>query len=503
MTLGTGPSAGSNLVRRLLGPDGAAPALIGAHRLWSREELADRVRLAAGALADAAESSDDRVLLLCANDEAFVVGYLSTLWAGLIAVPLNPLSPVDELVREADAVGATLLVTGPQCAALGAALVDRRATRLVDLEGAHANASIPIAARVESDPAALVFTTGTAGAPKPATLTHGSLAANLDQLARRLAGVVHEGDVSLGLLPFFHVFGLNVALGYSLAAGHPLVLVSEFHPAQAVAAARAHGVAVMAGVPAMYAAFLSLDETDAPTDAFASIRLAVSGGAALAPAIAEGMRHRFGVELEQGYGLTETSPVVATTVGVEGCPSGSIGTALEGVELRIVDVDGNDALVGDPGEVWVRGPNLFQDYWGDATATARVRTPDGWLRTGDLAVRDRAGVVTLVDRAKDLVIVSGFNVFPGEVEEVIRQHPDVAEAAVAGMPDERTGEAVVAWIVAVPGRTVDLDGVDALVHQQLARYKWPTRYEIVPTLPRTYIGKLLRRELREAVRDSE
>lgn len=492
-----------NLVHRLLRPAGPDPLCIEGDRVWTRVEVRAAVARFAAVLRAAAPGPDARVVLLAANDSAFVIGYLATLWAGLVAVPANSLSPVDELAREVEAVDASLLVVGPQCEALAAELINRRPMPILHPLAATDHAPIEPERRRVEDPAALVFTTGTAGAPKAAILTHGSLAANLDQLGARLADVLIPGEAALGLLPFFHVFGLNVALGLSLAAGLSLVLVPEFHPGAAIAAIAKHQVAVMAGVPAMYAAFLALNDEAAAGDALASVRIAVSGGAALPPSVAAAMATRFGVHLEEGYGLTETSPVVTTTVGTVGAAPGSVGVALPGVEVRVVDVDGEDTLVGDPGEVWVRGANVFPGYWNDATATARVLTPSGWLRTGDLGVLDDAGALTLVDRAKDLVIVSGFNVFPAEVEDVLRTSEDVAEVAVAGMPDDRTGETVVAWIVAAPGRTVDLDALDALAGRHLARYKRPTRYELVTTLPRTYIGKLLRRDLRRSVTDLE
>jgi long-chain acyl-CoA synthetase len=207
------------------------------------------------------------------------------------------------------------------------------------------------------------------------------------------------------------------------------------------------------------------------------------------------MRDRFGVEVHQGYGLTEASPVVTTTAVHERPRPGSIGPPLPGVEVRLVDPDGHDALEGDAGEIWVRGPNVFAGYWDDPEATARVLTPDGWLRTGDIAAVDADGWLTLVDRAKDVVIVSGFNVYPGEVEEALAGHPDVADVAAAGEPDARTGETVVAYVV--PREGCAPDPVELLRHagRRLARYKLPSRIEFVPELPRSATGKVLRREL--------
>jgi long-chain acyl-CoA synthetase len=224
----------------------------------------------------------------------------------------------------------------------------------------------------------------------------------------------------------------------------------------------------------------------------------VSGAAPLAPELVAAMRERFALDVHDGYGLTEASPVVTTSAVAVKPRAGSVGPPLPGVEIRLVDVDGNDVLEGDPGEILVRGPNVFAGYWGDADATARVLGPDGWLHTGDVGVADADGWLSLVERAKDVVIVSGFNVYPGEVEHVLAQHPDVADVAVKGEPHPRTGETVVAYVVPKPG--THPDPVELLRHagRRLARYKLPTRVELVDVLPRSFAGKLLRRELSPA-----
>jgi len=222
--------------------------------------------------------------------------------------------------------------------------------------------------------------------------------------------------------------------------------------------------------------------------------LCVSGAAALSPRTAAAMYERFGAVVHDGYGLTEASPVVTTTAVAAEPRPGSIGPPLPGVEVRLLDRDGNPALEGDPGELVVRGPNVFAGYWNDAVTTNGVLA-DGWLHTGDIAVADADGWLTLVDRAKDVVIVSGFNVFPGEVEDALRTHRDVEDVAVVGEPHPRTGETVVAYVVPRAGH--ELDPVELLRHagRKLARYKLPTRVELVNALPRTLAGKLVRRAL--------
>jgi len=479
-----------SLAARFLAGDPAAPALLGP-RACTRGELRARVASLAGALVAAGVGSDAPVLIGTPNDDRFVVAYLATLWCGAVAVPVNPRAPEPELTREAQLVG-PVAVIAHDCDAL-VAVAHALAVPVCSPDAS--GLAIECVDRADADPAALLFTAGTGGPPKAATLTHGSLGANLDQLLAHPAIDLGPSDVGLGVLPFFHVFGLNVGLGLALAAGAPLVPVAEFDPAGSLRTVQEFGVTVIGAVPALYDAWCQV--VDGPSDALSTVRLAVSGGAALAPALAARVHDRFGITVYEGYGLTETSPVVSTTIGLDPPPPGSIGTPLPGVEVRIVDSDGEDVVAGDPGEVWVHGPNVFAGYWHDDDATGRAITSDGWLRTGDIAVREANGALRLVDRAKDLVIVSGFNVYPGEVEDVLRAHSDVVDVAVAGVPDVRSGEAVAAWVVLAPGASPDAIALDALATRQLSRYKRPTRYEFVAELPRTFIGKLQRRVLRD------
>jgi long-chain acyl-CoA synthetase len=228
---------------------------------------------------------------------------------------------------------------------------------------------------------------------------------------------------------------------------------------------------------------------------FQTVRVATSGAARLSTEVAERMKSRFGVSVAEGYGLTEAAPVVTTSTGHE-LRSGSIGAPVPGVKLRLVDADGSDVLVGDAGEIWVQGPNVFQGYWNDPEATRTALTDDGWLRTGDIAVVDDDGYLYLVDRAKDLIIVSGFNVFPAEVEQVLMEHPSIDRCAVVGVPHPHTGEAVKAYVVTAPGRSIDEDDVIAFAQDRLARYKCPDKVMFVDDLPEGMAGKVLRRALR-------
>jgi long-chain acyl-CoA synthetase len=408
-------------------------------------------------------------------------------------VPLNPVAPRAELESELAAVAAELIVCGPGhvSPAAGVAALDITA----------ALRHQPIAActpRDDDDLAVLLFTSGTAGMPKAAMLSHGNLIANIRQVQDAPGLAVRADDVGLGVLPFFHVFGLNVVIGLTLAAHATLVSVPRFDPAKSVEVIREHGVTVIAAVPAIFRAWLDLGpEVDA--SAFASVRLAVSGAAALSADTLSAIQTRFGMRIHEGYGLTEASPIVTTTAVEQAVRPGSIGPPVPGVKVRLVDRDGEDALEGDPGEIWVRGANIFGGYWNDAEQTARVLV-DGWLHTGDIAVADDDGWLTLVDRAKDLIIVSGFNVYPGEVEAALVEHDDIVDAAVVGELDPRSGERVVAFVVPNPGTNPTATILTAHLRRRIARYKIPQRFEIVSELPHTFAGKVLRRALRESAR---
>ncbi len=486
-------------------PDDAV-ALVSRGRTTTYGQLRDQVARLRGGLTRLGLEPGDRVAIVAANNWYFVVSYLAVLGAGYVAVPINPTSPKPEVHRELAAIGARAVIVGPSGRATVAGL-DRiglpalkhvvasdddvpAAERLGDLLDGEPT---PLVERADDDLAALIFTSGTAGSPKAAMLTHGNLLANLRQCQDHPGRAQTAGDVALGVLPFFHIFGLNVVLGLTFLAGASVVAVERFDPQSALEAVRNHGITVISGAPTMWSSWAALP--GAPADAFRTVRLATSGAARLDPETAAAMERRFGVTVTEGYGLTEASPVVASGHGLE-APAGSIGVPLPGVHVRLVDADGQDALIGDPGELWVQGPNVFRGYWEDPAATAEALTPDGWLRTGDIAVVDDDGFLSLVDRVKDLIIVSGFNVYPAEVEEVIALHPAVEEVAVVGVPHPHSGEAVKAYVVVAPGRSVEEDDVITHCEAHLARYKCPQKVMFVDELPHSATGKVLRKLLR-------
>jgi long-chain acyl-CoA synthetase len=485
-----------------------AVALISRRDETTYGRLREQVAGLRGGLAALGLRPDDRVAILCSNNWYFVVGYLATLGSGMVAVPLNPLSPAPEVERQLAVVGARAVIVGPAALPTMQNLDRGRVPTLehviaahgVELAGAHdldeliGTPPVPLIEREDHDLAVLLFTSGTAGSPKAAMLSHGNLLSNFDQ---REHSPVQErsDDVILGIVPLYHILGLNGVLGLALFSGAAIVLIERFDPSSALDAVQRNHVTIVAGPPTMWSAWANLD--DAPADAMASVRLAVSGAAKLPAEVADKIAARFGVHIWEGYGLTETAPVVATSVGTD-APPGSIGRPVHGVDIRLVDSDGDDVLVGDAGEIWVHGPNVFQGYWEDPEATRSALTSDGWLRTGDLAVVDDDGYLFLVDRAKDIIIVSGFNVYPAEVEEILDEHPGVSACAVVGVTHPHTGEAVKAYVVPDPERAVEEDELIDWCQARIARYKCPTKIMFVEELPQGIVGKVLRRELRSA-----
>lgn len=499
-----------NLASIIDGHDGGLVALVSRGRSTTYGDLRDQVARFRGALIELGVGHGDRVAMLCGNGRYFVVAYLATIGMGAVAVPMNPLSPAPELadelstvapkvvVCEASAVPSFgevdrdaitsithIVVTDDKGAALGGAASTRHFDEM--LSGAPS----PAVDVDESTPAVFIFTSGTAGAPRAAMLSHGNLMANLRQ-TNSTSDHVSKGDVVFGVLPLFHIFGLNVVLGSTLLAGATVVLVQRFDPVTAVETIIERRITVVPGAPPVWIALSLLEGVDPKS--FAGVRLALTGAARMPDDATERLRRRFGIDLREGYGLTEAAPVVTSSIGVEN-RTGSVGRVLNGVSVRVVDESGDDVLVGDPGEVLVKGPNVFLGYWNDPDATRRVIDSDGWLHTGDIATVDGQGYLYLVDRSKDLIIVSGFNVYPAEVEDVLMEHPAVAEAGVIGVPHPHTGEAVRAYVVLRPGFEADEDALIDHCHDYVARYKCPSKVLIVDSLPRNDAGKLLRRSL--------
>ncbi|NDH22438.1 MAG: long-chain fatty acid--CoA ligase [Actinobacteria bacterium] len=470
-------------------------------------QLSAEVEKTRGVLVSLGLEPGDRVAILCATNFRFVRAWFGILGAGMVAVPLNPQSPAPEIERELAQVGAKAVIAGP--AGIGVLeQVDRSVVPTlkhvlrpsgvglpdsVDLDVLRETVEpAPMVERADGDLACLMFTSGTAGAPKAAMLTHGNLAANLRQNMATSGKVVRPDDIGLCVLPLFHIMGLNSILNLSLYAGATLVLQERFDPMTVFETIVDEQISVLVGPPTMWAALSQVDLV--ADDALKTIRIAVSGAATLPNRVVEEVAGRFGVRILEGYGLTEAAPGV-TRATDDDTPIGSIGRPMAGMEVRIVDAAGDDVYIGDEGEILVRGDNVFVGYLDDPEATARAIDPQGWLHTGDIAVVDDDGFVYIVDRAKDLIIVSGFNVFPAEVERVLNAHPGVVESGVVGVPHPHTGESVKAFIVAEPGRVLEEDDLIEWCATELARYKCPTKIDLVDEIPRGLGGKIIRREL--------
>jgi long-chain acyl-CoA synthetase len=349
--------------------------------------------------------------------------------------------------------------------------------------------------------AALLYTSGTSGRPRAAMLTHRALLANIDQVAQVEPPMIHGDDVVLGVLPLFHVYGLNAVLGGVLRHRAKLVLVDRFDPQGTLDLIEDEACSVVPVAPPVFAHWLKPDKErsdDHLAERLGPVRMMLSGSAPLSPELIDRFTERTGIPVHQGYGLTEAAPVVTSTLCSRELQSRSVGAALPGIAIRLVDQRGRTPAGEDPGEIQVCGANLFSGYWPDGSGGPDA---DGWWSTGDLGFLDATGDLFLVDRLKELVIVSGFNVYPIEVEDVIREVEGVTEAAVIGVDDATTGEAVVAYVRA-PGTDPATMGEAVRAHCEwrLARFKQPSRIEVVDELPLTGTGKVQKGRLRAAER---
>ncbi|WP_267594081.1 AMP-binding protein [Carbonactinospora thermoautotrophica] len=456
-------------------------------------ELDARVDAMAVGLGRRGLTPGDRVALLLGNTPEFVITYFGALRAGLVALPVHTGYTGAELRRViADARPGLVVYDERGAEAVAAAQVPALAVGSPEYaELASRSPTQPVdSGRGGEDLAVLGYTAGTTGEPKAAMLSHRALLANLEQCARIDPPPLAGDDVVLIALPLFHLYALNTALGGVAHMAATAVLVDRFDPDETLRLVRRHGVTNIPGVPGMYASWLGCSGL---REALASVRLLVSGAVLLPPAMLKEWITVTGQPVFEGYGLTEAAPVLTSTLCTGKVKPGSVGRALPGIELRLVDEDGDDVDEGDPGEIVVRGANLFSGYWPDGSGGP---DPDGWFRTGDVAYADEDGDLFLVDRRKELIIVNGFNVYPSEVEEAIREHPDVAEAAVIGVPDPATGEVVTAYVVPRPGAELTAEDVLAHCAGRLARFKSPSHVRIVSDLPRSTTGKIAKGRLR-------
>ncbi|MEB3020024.1 long-chain-fatty-acid--CoA ligase [[Mycobacterium] crassicus] len=442
----------------------------------------------------------DRVGVMLPNTPAFAIVFYGIMHRGAVAVPMSPLLKAREVEFYLSNTGAKAMFATPAFApeaSAGAGQADAQCWIVDDAGLAELLTGLPtseaVVQRGDDDVAVILHTSGTTGKPKGAMLTHASLNRNAEVCVRTLIEIGPD-DVVMGCLPLFHVFGLTCGLNASVLAGATLTLLPRFEPAKALEVIRRDGVTVFEGVPTMYAGLLSRAADTAP-EATRTLRTCVSGGAALPVQVLTDFEKAFGCTILEGYGLSESSPVATFNHPHRPRKVGSIGTPIEGVEARVADAAGADARQGEPGEIQIRGHNVMLGYWNLPEATAATITADGWLCTGDVGRVDEDGYYYIVDRTKDLIIRGGYNVYPREVEEVLYEHPAVAEAAVIGIPHDSLGEDVGAAVALKAGMAVAPDELCEYVKARVAAYKYPRRIWLVAALPKGPTGKILKREI--------
>jgi long-chain acyl-CoA synthetase len=494
----------SDLVRR--SASSQAPdkiALIWQDQAMTWAELDARVDAAARALLALDLPDRDgypaRVVIALPNVPEFAVAYFATLRAGLVAVPTNPGYTGRELSHLLTDSGASVLVGTPAVLAATDVDIPHRFTSALPTQ--------PDGEPVQPGSGGealgvLLYTSGTEGSPKGAMLSHRALLANHDQLDRIEPPPLVNDDILLLALPLFHAYGLNSGLGALAHHGATGVLMERFDPVESLRLVGVHHVSAIVGVPPMYVAWSLLPEFG---EVFATVRLAVSGAAPLDPAAARRLLAATSRPVFEGYGLTETAPVLTSTLASPVPKPGSIGRAIPDVTIKLVAANGDEITLTDddfdddsagspgtdPGEIVARGPNLFSGYWPDGRDGP---DSDGWWPTGDVAYADGDGDLFLVDRLRELILVSGFNVYPYEVEQVLGGHPAVREAAVLGVPHPYTGQTVKAYVVV--REPIGTEELLAYCERNLARFKCPTAIEFVASLPHSATGKVRKAALR-------
>lgn len=478
-----------------------APAVRLGDAVLSYGELDDRSARLATLLREHGVEPGDRVGVMLPNVLDFPVAYYGVLRAGGIVVPMNVLLKRREIAFYLEDSGARLLLAWHGFAAEardGAA--DAGATDIevepeafaAQLDGLEPTAEL--AGSDEGDTAVILYTSGTTGKPKGAELTHLNLSRNAEVASQTTSEVV-AGDVILGSLPLFHSFGQTVSMNASLRVGACLTLLPKFDPGEALETIQRDRVTHFYGVPTMFGALLHHPgREDYDTS---SLRRCLTGGAAMPVEVLHGFEEAFGAIVLEGYGLSETSPVASSNHPGDERKPGSIGTPIEGVEMKVVDEDDNEVPQGEVGEIVIRGHNIMKGYWGKPDATAEAMR-GGWFHSGDMARVDEDGDFFIVDRKKDLIIRGGYNVYPREVEEVLLQHPDLAEVAVLGVPDEHYGEEVAAALALRPGASLDPEALRAWAKERLSAYKVPRLYGCFESLPKGATGKVLKRAIDRA-----
>ena len=470
-------------------------AIRGADQHWTYRQLHDASLAFSGRIRDAGLNVGDRVLLVAPSVAEFVVAYLGIQAAGCVVVPVNTMSAQPEIEYVLEDADIALAVAWHQ---LGPTVRDAGAARGVPVweltEGSATGPHTPssITDRDRSDTTAILYTSGTTGRPKGAQLTVGNLLSAGEIGAESSQGT--SSDRTGTGLPLFHIFGQGSVMMPTFTGGGSLSLLARFDPAAMLEMVRRDQLTVMAGVPTMWNAMLHA-AADVDTSDFEQLRIAISGGASLPGEVARAFQTRFGCTILEGYGLTETSAFGTFNDIDRGAKIGYTGRAVPRTVVEVRDHDGNVCTAGIVGEVFIKGPTVMNGYWKRPEDTSAVLSPDGWFRTGDLGETDADGDLRIVDRLKDLIIRGGYNVYPGEVEEVLYSHPDIIEAAVIGIPDDYYGEEVAAVVAVRPGSTITTDDVTSWAREHLSAYKIPRAVQFIDALPKGSTGKILKRAI--------
>lgn len=506
------------------------------------EELREQIARAANGLRALGVGHGDRVALVLPNSPEHIVAFYAVLRLGAIVVEHNPLYTERELRHQFEDHGAKVAIVWDKVAArvlafppdLGVTtvisiditrsmpLTTRAALRLPIARARTSRDALtvgsPVAGAIQwatlqkskyltnahpkpslGDTAVLQYTSGTTGTPKGAILSHANLRANAMQGEAWVQGLRPGEETFYGVLPMFHAYGLTLCLTFAMSMGARLVLFPRFDPDLVLAVIKKRPPTFLPAVPPIYERLQA--RAAEKNVSLAGIQIAISGAMPLRASVVEPWEAETGGFLVEGYGLSETSPVLMANPVHTSRVAGTVGLPLPSTQVRVVDPENPtvDVAPGDRGELIVTGPQVMSGYWNKPKETAEVFTSEGWFRTGDIVTIDEGGFIRIVDRIKELVITGGFNVSPSEVEEALNKFAGVAEVAVLGMPSEHSGEDVVAAIVLKAGASLDESAINAFARETLTAYKVPRRYVVVESLPKSIIGKVLRRKLREQI----
>ncbi|MET7779864.1 long-chain fatty acid--CoA ligase [Streptomyces sp. NPDC005388] len=438
----------------------------------------------------------DRVAIMLPNVPEFALAYFGALRAGGIVVPMNPLLKSREVAYYLGDSGARLLFAWHAFADEARAGAQQAEAEVVVVSpGAFDSllASAPsvedVADLREDDTAVVLYTSGTTGQPKGAELTHANLTRNCD-IAGELVQLTAD-DVIFGGLPLFHAFGQTCTLNAAVGSGACLTLLPRFDAGKALGILGEHGVTVFAGVPTVFGRLVGEPDRDAYP--VSRLRVSLTGGAGMPVQVLHDFQTAFDCVVLEGYGLSETSPIASFNTLQAGPKPGSVGTPIRGVEMRVV-ANGRQVPQGESGEIAIRGHNVMKRYWQRPEETAAT-IRDGWLYTGDIGRVDEDGYFWIIGRTKDVIIRGGYNVYPREVEDVLYEHPAVADAAVIGLPSSDLGEEVGAAVVLKPGARTTAEELREFVKHQVAAYKYPRKVWITDALPKGPTGKILKRQI--------